>query len=85
MVIILFCFTLTFMSNSHFNNNPNNEEMMFHLMRCVNYIIKQLFYDKNNIKLFERNSNNRKYVTKHVLRKNNFVITEFRILKGLKG
>ena len=51
---------------------------------CELYI-KHPFYDKNVIKLFERKNNNRKTVTKPVLRKNNFVIAKFRILKDLKG
>ena len=47
--------------------------------------MKHLIYDKNNIKLFERKNSNRKTVTKHVLRTNNFNVEKFRILKGLKG
>ena len=52
-------------------------------MWCVNYIIKSLFQDKNNIKLFEKNSE-RKTFTKPIPRKHHFVIAKFRLLKELK-
>ena len=44
MMIIIFYSILTSVSNSHFNNNLNDEEMTTSHLVCVT---KQLFYDKN--------------------------------------
>ena len=44
MVIIIFYSILTSVSNSHFNNNLNDEEMTISHLVCVT---KKLFYDKN--------------------------------------
>ena len=43
MMIIIFYSILTSVSNSHFNNNLNDEEMTISHLVCVT---KQLFYDK---------------------------------------
>ena len=68
MVIILFCSILTSVSNSHFNSNLNDEEMVtYHLI---------YEHDKNIIKLFERKANNRKTLTKHSTRQNHFAIAK---------
>ena len=84
MIIVFSYSTWASVSNSHFNINLNDEEMIIsHLMGEL--LIKQLFYDKNIIKLFERKKNNRKTLTKHFARQNHFVIAEFRIQKCLKG
>ena len=62
MVTKYFFSVLTSASNSHFNTNLNDEEMITSHLMCVT---KQFFYDKN---VFERKNNNRKkpWAWKHV-------------------
>ena len=77
-----------------FNNNLNDEGMIiYHLMCELHY--KQLFYDKNIIKLFNTDTNSHTYarththtkeqqknLAKHVPWQNHFVKAKFRILTG---
>ena len=74
---LLFCNIFISVSNSHFKNNLNDEEMSIsRLMWCVNYIInKNCLRDKTITE---------KYLAKIVSAKNHLVIAIFRILKCLK-
>ena len=50
-------------------------------MWYVDYITKNIFHDKSNIKLFEK----KKVTENRVPQKSHFVIAKFRILKRLKA
>ena len=55
MVVMLFYFISYTYQIHTFKDSPNDEEMLIsHLIKCVHYIIKNLFHDKNNIKQFEK-------------------------------
>ena len=66
------------------NKNLNDKGILISHLWWVNYIIKNLFHDKNNKTCFREKNSDRKTLTKPVPRKSHFVIAKLRTLIGYK-